>query len=449
MDERGLVERWLEERRQASDLVVRQVSLPDCEGWALEGGRLNHKMGRFFSVVGVRVETGPPYLVGTEQPMIDQPEIGILGFVVYETADGWSWLLQAKTEPGNVHGVQAAPSVQATWSNYMRVHGGLPTPLIECFVGSPPAGVRVVLDVEQSEQGDRFLGKYNRNAVAIVPSGYPVPDAPQWTWVAASEVRRALETDFAVNTDARSVLFCADWRLLTDRGGQPFARWRGTGGFGEALFDSLTTGARRESLGEVTAALEKARAAARLVLEPRPLSGLEGWRLDANGIVPSSSSARFQVGTFAVHASDREVKAWHQPLFVGEGVVSSTMMCARFDGVLRFLLRAAVELGFREGVQFAPTKIDDPLHSRIGWADAALADSAAVTQASVLQSDEGGRFMNSVARYSIVEVPCALTCQDDPAGLWVTLGQLREMAAQRAMLTNEARSILSLLLAWA
>lgn len=444
----GQVECWLGEMRQASDLIVTPVRFSECEHWSFGGGSLCHDKGRFFSVVGIRARTGIPHLADVEQPIIHQPEIGILGFVVRKTGEVWEWLLQAKTEPGNTCGVQVGPSVQATVSNYMRIHGGLPTPMIELFVEKPPAGGQIVTDVEQSEQGDRFLGKYNRNSVVIVPADHPVPDSKNWVWFSAAAVRNALLYDFAINTDARSVMFCSDWRLLTDGENGPFGRWRGTGDFGEALLDSFECVSPRQTLEEVLGFLMHKRESLALTVQQIPLGGLRNWEVSDEAISVQDGTALFSLKTYSVQTSDREVEAWHQPLLVGKRTVDTIMICTRISGTLHFLLRASAEIGFREIVQFGPSYIDDPAHSSIGWVAAALADPEKIIRASVLQSDEGGRFMNSVARYSVVEVPEKWSESTDPCGVWLTMGQLHLLAGQRGLLTNETRSVLSLLLAY-
>jgi oxidase EvaA len=444
----GSVELWLRDLRRRSDLSVEPVGFSQCEHWVFVEGALRHDKRRFFSVVGIRAKTDIPHLVDIEQPIILQPEIGILGFIVRKTEGGWEWLLQAKTEPGNTYGVQVGPSVQATVSNYMRIHGGLPTPMIELFVEKPPEGVQRLADIEQSEQGDRFLGKYNRNCVVVVPADYPLPKSRNWTWFPAGELRQALKCDFAINTDARSVMFCSDWNLLTDGGQAPFGRWRGTGGFGEGLLDSFETTNLHHTRQEILDFIRDKRESLSLSVEQVPVTELGSWQVSDHGISFAGDASPFSVKSYSVRTSDREVAAWHQPLFVGQRTVNITMICARVSGILHFLLRASAEIGFRETVQLGPSHIDDPAHSSIEWVDAALDDRETTTYACVMQSDEGGRFMHSVARYAIVEVPEKWTRSTDPLGIWLTLGQLQWLATLRGILTNETRSGLSLLLAY-
>lgn len=57
--------------------------------------------------------------------------------------------------------------------------------------------------------------------------------------------------------------------------------------------------------------------------------------------------------------------------------------------------------------------------------------------------------MNSVANYSIYEVDPDFADIQDKEGVWLTLHQIRKSTQMKGYLTNEARSALSILLAWA
>ena len=43
------------------------------------------------------------------------------------------YLLQAKVEPGNINKIQISPTVQATKSNYLRIHGGKTIAFLKFF----------------------------------------------------------------------------------------------------------------------------------------------------------------------------------------------------------------------------------------------------------------------------------------------------------------------------
>lgn len=441
------VVRWLDERRSQTRMEVRRIPFSRCEGWVSYDGALRHVSGRFFSIRGCRCESALPHLQGLELPLIDQPEIGILGFVVRRTDDGFEWLLQAKAEPGTVGGTQIGPTVQATWSNYMRVHGGAPTQMLELFQESGPV-VRRWLDMEQSEQGDRFIGKYNRNMVVEVQDVGLAPDDGLWRWFSAKDLKAALLADFAINTDSRSVIFCADWTLLADAGSQAFGHHAGRGGFGQALLVSLQA-VDDDKVAEAVGQLEAARRSCVVRLEDVGLRNLRSWRVDDMAIGPLPPLNDPSVQAFSIETDVREVSAWCQPLMSNVEQGEIVLLCAERDGVLQFMLNISFEPGLKEGAQFAPSFVTGIGHANPPGVQAVLARADLVVHASARQSDEGGRFMHSVASYRVVEMAAGSAAQFVDGVVWVSLGTLRAMASQRGLLTNEMRSVASLLLGWA
>lgn len=441
---------WLAAQRARCDMAVREIPWRDSREWRFDGDAFRHHTGAFFSVVGARMERAGAALPGLEQPLLDQPEIGILGFLVRDAAGGVELLVQAKPEPGNVGLVQAAPSVQATVSNYLRRHRGKPTPHLERF--TEPAPGAVLADSLQSEQGTRFLGKRNRNVVVRVADEAPIADAPALRWAPAAELRALLGADFQVNTDARSVLVCAPWRLLAD-GGAPFSRWAGSDAFGAALLRShaAVDGDPFPLACERLAAL---REAAGLATRTVALTALADWRLDETGLLPAAGQA-FAVRFFAVRTTAREVERWDQPLACGLAEGAVTLLCAERAGVLRFLFVARPEPGFGGAFQLGPSLQSDghaayalPSHAAL---EAALGRLAATGEELVAnrQSDEGGRFHRSVARYAVVRVAPGAGPADGGPCFWLTLGEVADLVRRPELFTNEARSALSLLLSCA
>ena len=69
-------------------------------------------------------------------------------------------------EPGNVNIIQLSPTVQATKSNYTKVHNGKQPEYLEYFTTSSKS--RILIDQLQTEQGARFLKKRNRNMIVEV-----------------------------------------------------------------------------------------------------------------------------------------------------------------------------------------------------------------------------------------------------------------------------------------
>ena len=442
---------WLKYCRREYPLRVREVPFTQCHRWGMRDGRLGHETGGFFSVVGYRYLGGASHLHGFSQPFIDQPEIGLLGFVVKESAGGWQWLLQAKTEPGNVGGTQVGPTVQSTYSNYMRLHGGRATPMLELFL-EPGALTRCHVDIEQSEQGDRFIGKYNRNVVVEVSESFRPDSTGRWRWFSARAVKEALLHNYAVNTDARSVLFCSDWSTLVDGGeSAPFSHWQNQGGFGESLWNSWRYTDGLAEARQFQQSLQDARSALTHNFSVLGLDDLPGWRLDQSGVQPLEACRDPVVLFYAVDALSREVEHWCQPLLANRSIGRVVLLCACDDECLKFWLRSGCEPGLKEGLQWAPSFVTGVAHSDSEEVRTVMTSPSLQVRAQVMQSDEGGRFMHSVAQYQIVEVPKHLAHHLDRSadrGAWISLAGLKQLARHKGMLTNELRSVASLLLNW-
>ena len=124
--------------------------------------------GKFFSIEGVDINTNFGVKANWQQPIIHQPEIGILGIITKKINGVLHFLLQAKIEPGNINFVQLSPTLQATKSNYSQVHGGNKPAYLEYFTGSLNVKTVVLIDQLQSEQGARFLMKRKNYKVTFL-----------------------------------------------------------------------------------------------------------------------------------------------------------------------------------------------------------------------------------------------------------------------------------------
>jgi len=174
---------WLSGLNSRQYFEVEEVPFANLQQWHFspQTGDLQHHSGKFFSIRGCRVldvKTGETLW---DQPIIDQPEVGILGILCKKMDGVLYFLMQAKAEPGNINTYQLSPTVQATRSNFLQVHGGKKTRYLDYFSGERKC--RVVIDRYQSEQGARFLGKRNRNLLVLDESGSDVELGENFRWL--------------------------------------------------------------------------------------------------------------------------------------------------------------------------------------------------------------------------------------------------------------------------
>lgn len=140
---------WMKSQNEEVVSNIMQIPISELRGWSYRDDRIRHNSGKFFSIDGIHIRTNYRNTPEWDQPIINQPEIGFLGFIVKKFNGVLHFLLQAKIEPGNLNIVQLSPTLQATRSNYTRVHGGKAPTYLEYFNGEKD--VLILVDQLQSE----------------------------------------------------------------------------------------------------------------------------------------------------------------------------------------------------------------------------------------------------------------------------------------------------------
>ncbi|MFJ2769916.1 NDP-hexose 2,3-dehydratase family protein [Streptomyces sp. NPDC087300] len=414
-------------RARSGGYVVDRVPLDDLSGWSFAPGTgdLAHDSGRFFSVAGLRAEVGGAAPHGWEQPVIHQPEVGILGLLARESDGVLHFLMQAKMEPGNAGLVQLSPTVQATRSNYTKVHRGRDVAYLEHFRG--PSRGRVLADVLQSEHGSWFFHKTNRNMVVEVPAGTDVPLREGYFWLTLGQLGELLRHDDVVNMDSRSVIACL-----------PFAPESASALHADTEVRSWFTEER---------ALRDVRA------ELTPLATVTGWHRDRWSIA-HEQGRYFEVVGVSVRAEGREVPQWNQPLFRPLGTGVTAFVTRRFGGVRHVLAAARREGGFLDTVELGPTVQCTPAnHAHLPtdrqppFLSTVLAAPRSAVLFGTVLSEEGGRFLRARSRYLIVEADESTAPTTPPPGfVWLTPGQLNALTQHGHYVNVQARSLLAPLL---
>lgn len=442
-----VVEDWLAERRARSPFHVTPVPFDRLDGWGFdrETGDLVQENGRFFAVEGVRVRTDHGHVPEWRQPIIHQPDVAILGILAREFDGVLRFLMQAKMEPGNLNGVQLSPTVQATSSNYLRVHKGARARYVDYFTGDYFTGAvpaRPLVDVLQSEQGSWFRGKRNRNVVMEVTG--EVEPHEDFIWLTLGEILALLRRPHLVNMDARTVLSCLPPVAPATEAGDGVAD-----GFRAALRRSIAGVERAapHASAEVRSWLTERKAAYALDARPVPLNSVTGWTRNATEIF-RREGGYFTVVGVSVRASNREVRSWCQPLLAPCGAGLAAFLVRRAGGVLHVLVRADVRAGYRDVAEVGPTIQCTPDNYaglppvlRPAYLDLVLSGAGTVRY-DLPQSEEGGRFQRAVTRYTIVEVGEDFPVPASPDFIWLTVAQLAALIRASYQVGIEARSLL-------
>jgi oxidase EvaA len=432
---------WLADRTEAQRFSVEQIGLDALRGWRTQRdtGNLVHESGRFFTVEGLRVRTDRGPDGGWEQPIIIQPEIGLLGILTREIDGVLHCLMQAKIEPGNVNSIQLSPTVQATRSNYTGVHRGRRVPYLEMFTAERRG--RVIADALQSEQGSWFLHKRNRNM--IVEAAGEVPDGGDFCWLTVGQLRELLHRDNLINMDTRTVLSCLPYTIDEEPEGDDFAA---------ALRRSIAGRyPARHSMHEVLCWLSEVRSRRELVQTVVPLKRTARWHRTPEAIV-HDDGRYFSVIGVEVQATGREVTGWTQPLISPPERGLVAFVVRRIDGVLHLLAHARVEAGSANVSELAPTVQCTPGNYRgldaerqPRYLDLVRTARPEQVRFDTVQSEEGGRFYQAETRTMVVEVGEDFPLETPANYHWLTMHQMTALLRHANYVNIEARSLIACL----
>lgn len=437
---------WVKERNKAVVVSVHQTSFKLMENWGfdLQSGSLKHDSGKFFSIDGINVETNYGSVNSWQQPIINQPEIGYLGFITKEINGILYFLVQAKIEPGNVNNVQLSPTLQATKSNYSQVHKGKKPQYLEYFVER--GRCEVLLDQLQSEQGARFLKKRNRNI--IIKTNEDIPINEDFAWMTLGQIKYLISIDNLINMDTRTVISGIPLgfvnmqfeNILNDLNSNNFAKGM--------LESALNKESSLNTFDDIIGWFTELKCKFELNVHTIPLNKVSDWVISENEIFHIDRKY-FRIIAANIEISNREVSSWMQPLIepAQEGLIA--FIVKKINGVYHFLVQAKVECGNFDTIEMAPTvqcltgNYKTTPSNTLPYLDYVLNSRKDQIKIDVIQSEEGGRFYREQNRNLIIEADDNFDEKLHPNFMWVSFTQLHLFLKFNNYLNIQARSLIS------
>lgn len=447
--------KWFDSKKE-KHFSVEQISFDKLDQWYFTPNKhsLVHNSGKFFRIEGVRVRTNFLGLRVWEQPIINQPEIGILG-ILTKVIDGVRYfLMQAKMEPGNINILQLSPTVQATKSNFSRVHKGKSPAYLEYFVD--PSKSKIIIDQLQTEQGGRFLRKRNRNMVIEVSEDVEILD--DFCWLTLGEIKQLLKIDNFVNMDARSVISTIpfiddsvmdillhkdlfDLKELTIN--EKIYR-----GFDlELIVSACSPITNVSSKDQIISWYTSMKVNYELNTEQISLSEISNWTISENNI--SNNNRFFSVIGVKVIAGTREVSTWTQPLIKDDNIGLLGFLLKKIDGIYHFLVQAKVEPGNIDIIELSPTVscsnykyISENPEFQPPFFEYFMRENSDNVLFDMLQSEEGGRFYHMQNRNKIIIIDEHENFDIPDNFCWMTVNQMMDFM-RYSMFNIEARSLIS------
>jgi oxidase EvaA len=362
------------------------------------------------------------------------------------------FLIQAKIEPGNLNIVQLSPTLQATRSNYTRVHGGDSPKYLEYFNGEK--NVMVLIDQLQSEQGARFLHKRNRNIIVEVDENEDIPVKTNFIWVSLGQIKELLRHDNIVNMDSRTVISCIKFGSYSEHSLKLMSSVKNMAGIESEKPDSYLYSVLSETnhlldLQDIIHWITSLKFKYELEVKPIGISEMQHWTYDGN-TVSHENGKYFDVIGVRVEIGNREVFSWDQPMIrsAQEGLIA--FIVKKINGIYHFLVQAKLESGNFDVVELAPTVQCLTGNYRQGKNEYTIPYLEQVLNApqeniwySSYQSEEGGRFFQEQNLNIIVEVGGEFPIEVDENYCWMTLNQMLSFVTYNNYLNIAARSLLS------
>jgi dTDP-4-dehydro-6-deoxy-alpha-D-glucopyranose 2,3-dehydratase len=443
---------WFNDFKNRSSFEITRCGLAELDGWHFQkdNGNLVHSSGRFFSIEGLDVRTNFSQVNHWMQPIINQPEVGILGFLTKRLNGVLHFLVQAKMEPGNINGPQISPTVQATHSNYTQIHGGKRIPYLGWFLGR--AQGRCLVDQLQSEQGARFLAKRNRNVIVQVSDDDSIEVLEGFFWLTLGQLFALLKMDNIVNMDSRTVLSCIRFASVED-GLHDNMMFQACGTFATDVYISSCATERYclNTFDTLLSWLTRMKTSYTLQVRRVPLNQVAGWYFDGFEI-RHHRNRFFSVIGVKVNITNREVVSWHQPLIESAKGGIICFVCQKKSDILHFLVQARVEPGNFDCLEMAPTiqltpsNYDADRPETMPPFSNLLSDANTVSgRYDALQSEEGGRFYHDQNRYLVLELAPNHNLPLPENYIWMTIRQMKEFIRFNNYFNIEARGLLSCL----
>ena len=445
------IKNWVALQNEKIKVNVTKIAFEELNQWSFSNETLNlrHQSGKFFSIDGIDVKTNWGLVSNWQQPIINQPEIGYLGFITKEFNGVLYFLLQAKIEPGNVNCVQLSPTLQATKSNYSKVHKGKAPAYLDYFVNATPS--QVLLDQLQSEQGARFLRKRNRNIIIKIDEDIPVLD--NFIWLSLAQIKVLMQEDNLVNMDTRTVISGIPYgsynkqsieilHLLQEQNNRTEISF-------QFLKSTLQNSGELHSFDDLIQFVTKRKSHYELEVVKIPIKNIENWVVEEDTI-HHVDNKYFKVIATNVEIENREVVSWTQPMIepAQEGICA--FVCKEINGVLHFIVQTKLEAGNFDILELAPTVQCLTGNYRNAQGIEQMPFLKYVLEVKkeniifdTLQSEEGGRFYKEQNRNMLILADDTIKIELPENYIWMTLNQMQVFIKFNNYLNIQARSLIA------
>ena len=395
------INKWLKSQKNKQKISVKEKDISNLTSWNFNLKEIFHESKKFFSIIGIRVLSNFYKRKTWDQPIIFQNENGILGILRRVKNEEPEYLLRANVEPGNINKLQISPTVQATKSNYTRVHGGKKIKYLNFFLKKK----EFLINSKQTEQGFNYLLKKNKNILINVNKTIKL--AENYRWIKKKNLISLIKKKNILNMDTLSVFSCS---------------------IKKNIFDKPV-----ETSKNIKIWLKKMNRTYFIKLKIIPLNKMKDWILTKKNIFHKKKSY-FSIIGVAVSAKSREVSYWNQPLIRHRSLHFAGFVTKKINNTTHYLVKFIIEPGYKFGSVTCTVKSSNisnyrrnlnlSIKSRYILKKIFFKKKGSLIKYDAVQSHEGGRFFKSQVRYMVVELKNNQKILIDKTYKWVSHNQM-------------------------
>ena len=403
MQKNNKIDKWISSQKREMFFSVKKINLLELKKWNITTKNIYHTSKKFFKIIGIRVKTNFSKKKNWDQPIILQKEKGILGILRRKYKGSFQYLIQAKMEPGNINKLQLSPTVQATKSNYSRVHGGKKVKYLNLFKNVKKK--LIIVNSLQSEQGGRFLFKFNNNL--IIKLKKKIKLHPNYIWLTKNQLVRLINKNNLLNMDSISVFSCALEKNIRDFPENSFRKI-------QYWYNNLK---KKYSIKIKIISLLK----------------LKNWKLN-NKCIFHKNKKYFSIIGIKVLANSREVGEWEQPIIQEEDLGLSGFLVKKIYSTYHYLVSFSVKPGLKHpslSCTFRTSNLKNCLNDRnhtniekFYLKKYFTHNTQGKIRYNKIQSDEGGRFFQSQSKNIIIQIPENKKIKINKNYIWMSHNQV-------------------------
>ena len=409
------ISNWLNDQKKKQFLKVEKKDLFKLIKWIYNKREIYHKSKKFFKITGIRIKTNFYKKKNWDQPIIVQNEIGILGIIKNIRTN--KYLLQAKVEPGNINKIQISPTVQATKSNYSRIHGGKKIPFLEYF---QKKNKNLSL---QTEQAFRYYNKKNSNIITYVSKKFDLDE--RFRWFSKIEIYNLLKEKNFINMDTLSVFSSFIKKKKIDfplNNKKKIIDWKKSLNKKYYLKNKIIS-----------------------------LNSIKDWNLTKKKIFHQTNNY-FSVIGIKVKTNKREITEWSQPIIMGSKMAFVGYLIKKFRNTNHYLCRYILKPGSKVGTLTCTVntsklknykKNKDLTSFQKNLISKYFINSKNIIYDNIL-SDEGGRFYHSQIKYMACKLNKSQNIKLPDRYIWLSQNQIIDLINKQEI-DIEARLLFGIL----